>query len=69
MEYGKVSTLNRVPPSWRNSGGRRRFRVTIGRLVAGSIPGRASSIEAWPNSLVRTLCLESVKKKYFQSER
>ena len=33
--------LHLVPPSWRNSGGRRRFRVTIGRLVAGSIPGRA----------------------------
>ena len=27
-------------PLWRNSGGRRRFRVTIGRLVVGSIPGR-----------------------------
>ena len=29
------------PPLWRNLGGRRRFRVTIGHLVAGSIRGRA----------------------------
>ena len=29
-----------APPLWRNSGGRRWFRVTIGRLVVGSIPGR-----------------------------
>ena len=27
-------------PLWRNSGGSRRFSVTIGRLVVGSIPGR-----------------------------
>ena len=30
-----------VLPSWRNSGDRRRFRVTIDCLVAGSIPSRA----------------------------
>ena len=34
--YYKVA----ASPLWRNSGGRRRFRVTIGRLVVGSIPGR-----------------------------
>ena len=33
-------TFQSASPLWRNSGGRRRFRVTIGRLVVGSIPGR-----------------------------
>ena len=30
-----------APPSWHNLGRRRRFRVIIGRLVAGSILGCA----------------------------
>ena len=29
----------KAPPLWPNSGRRRQFRVTIGCLVAGSIPG------------------------------
>ena len=33
--------FTKAPPLWRNSGRRRQFRVTIGCLVAGSIPGRA----------------------------
>ena len=32
-------TYYQAPPLWRNSRGRRQFRVTIGRLVLGSIPG------------------------------
>ena len=37
---GELEKLG-VPPSWCNSGGRRQFRVMIGHLVAGLIPGRA----------------------------
>ena len=35
---GKLRKID-SPALWRNSGGRRQFRVTIARLVLGSIPG------------------------------
>ena len=40
VEHGRM-IIQKAPPLWRSSRRRRQLRVTIGCLVAGSIPGRA----------------------------
>ena len=67
------SNVPGAPPFVRNSGSRRRFRVTIGRLVAGSIPGRAyvkeiPSAEHKINRVVWVVELSATSKKTQHTE-